>query len=67
MTGNKIHDERKQFIQKFIPVFDRLYSFISKGNIVPIAVVYFPRKMKVEYQEIIVENAALFIMIILYR
>lgn len=30
--GNRIYVERKKFIQKFIPVFERLYGFISKGN-----------------------------------
>lgn len=30
--GKSIHAEREKFIQKFIPVFERLYSFISEGN-----------------------------------
>ena len=31
-TGNRIHTQRAEFIQKLIPVFQRYYSFISQGN-----------------------------------
>ncbi len=30
--GNRIHDERKEFIEKLIPVFQKYYTFISQGN-----------------------------------
>jgi DNA replication and repair protein RecF len=30
--GNRIHAERKIFIEKLIPVFQNYYSFISQGN-----------------------------------
>lgn len=30
--GNKIHQDRAQFLEEFIPVFNRYYADISKGN-----------------------------------
>lgn len=30
--GNRIHNERKEFVEKLIPVFQRYYSFISQDN-----------------------------------
>ncbi len=30
--GNRIFDERKEFIKKLIPVFQKYYTFISQGN-----------------------------------
>ncbi|MEZ5102916.1 MAG: DNA replication/repair protein RecF [Draconibacterium sp.] len=30
--GEKIHEQRKEFVEKLIPVFQRYYSFISQGN-----------------------------------
>jgi DNA replication and repair protein RecF len=30
--GNRIHAERKEFIEKLIPVFQNYYTFISQGN-----------------------------------
>ncbi len=30
--GSRIFDERKEFIKKLIPVFQKYYSFISQGN-----------------------------------
>jgi DNA replication and repair protein RecF len=30
--GNKIHEKRKEFIERLIPVFQRYYSDISKGS-----------------------------------
>ncbi len=30
--GTRIHDERKKFVEKLIPVFQEYYSFISQGN-----------------------------------
>jgi DNA replication and repair protein RecF len=30
--GNRIHKERKDFVEKLIPVFQRYYSFISQDN-----------------------------------
>ncbi len=30
--GNRIHEQRKQFVEKLIPVFQKYYSFISQRN-----------------------------------
>ncbi len=30
--GNRIHAERKEFIEKLIPIFQKYYTFISQGN-----------------------------------
>lgn len=30
--GEKIHEQRKEFVEKLIPVFQRYYSFISQDN-----------------------------------
>jgi DNA replication and repair protein RecF len=30
--GNRIHEQRKEFVEKLIPVFQRYYSFISQEN-----------------------------------
>jgi DNA replication and repair protein RecF len=30
--GNRIHEQRTEFVQKLIPVFQEYYTFISKGN-----------------------------------
>jgi DNA replication and repair protein RecF len=30
--GNRIHQQRSDFVEKLIPVFQRYYSFISQGN-----------------------------------
>lgn len=30
--GRRIHSERKEFVEKLIPVFQHYYSFISQGN-----------------------------------
>ncbi|WP_347841100.1 DNA replication/repair protein RecF [uncultured Draconibacterium sp.] len=30
--GCRIHDERKKFVEKLIPVFQRYYNYISQGN-----------------------------------
>src|SRR5690606_10832967 len=30
--GKRIHSERKKFIEKLIPVFQKYYTFISQGN-----------------------------------
>lgn len=30
--GNYIHKERKQFVERFIPLFQEIYNFISNGN-----------------------------------
>ncbi|HPE75981.1 MAG TPA: DNA replication/repair protein RecF [Draconibacterium sp.] len=30
--GKRIHDERREFVEKLIPVFQRYYSFISQDN-----------------------------------
>lgn len=31
-NGERIYTKRKEFIEEFIPVFQRFYSFISRGN-----------------------------------
>jgi DNA replication and repair protein RecF len=30
--GNRIHEERKKFVEKLIPLFQHYYTFISQGN-----------------------------------
>ena len=55
--GNLIHEERKTFIKEFMPIFQKYYSEISKGQ-EKVELFYRSQLNEGDYKELLVEGVA---------